>query len=81
MQPLRGVLENRSSETSETCKYSNNTYKKVKIYRLITCNFTKTYFLHRCFSEILTANLTWQTSEKLFLRTVFPEHLQWLLLK
>ena len=77
-RPLRGVLENRSSET---CKSSNNTYEEVHICRLITSNFTKNYFLHRYFSGIFTANFTWQTSEKLCLRTLFPEHLGWLLLK
>ena len=34
-QPIRGVLENRSSET---CKSLNNTYERVQIYKLITRN-------------------------------------------
>ena len=52
-QPPRGVLENRSSEIYQS---SDNMYEEVHIYRLITCNFTNNYFLHRYFSGILTAN-------------------------
>ena len=44
LQPLRAFLEKMSSET---CKYSNNRYEEVQIYRLITCNFTKIIFCGR----------------------------------
>ena len=57
--------------SSETSKSLNNKYQEVQIFRLITNNFIKNYFLYRYFTGIMTANFMWQTSEKLFLRILF----------